>query len=297
MSDTKFNIRQDTQNDTTFDPKKVLSSSTDYQVRVCPSAANFPETSPSQFLIYLPEEVDQRDLTARPCKLYKGSLGGTLLNRLSSDPTGQTDSYQLAATTTEHRGAVLLSSNLAGETIYFDYWGLGSIVDADYFNGIDDELLELGDTSKYIHIKKDSNQTVDSATDVKLTWESAVSDPDSEFDNVNDRWVASNSYTIDIDVMLRVVADITTSTDGNPLVFTIYKNGVAESPIYYNQLSQSSSGVQQSLRTHTPVYHYKMSVVKDDYIEFFVNNINLTVSVQNIFLTDSAFFIRKTRGV
>lgn len=96
-------------------------------------ALNYPPSAPNRLFVSLPMRIDQSALAgARPMSL---KIGATSLTRVSSAPAA--NEYRVAPTTSERRDIVELHSSRTGVSLDFDFYGFGSVFNADDHNTID----------------------------------------------------------------------------------------------------------------------------------------------------------------
>jgi hypothetical protein len=126
---------------------------------VAPAAHNYPDTSATRTFIYLPEAIDQSDLSgSRPMTVTGSSFGN--LTRVGTSPGA--GEYRIPNTTTSSRPHIIeINSGQWGETISFDYYGTGTVENkpeaesfqADYvddaaaasFKRVYTKILEIGE--------------------------------------------------------------------------------------------------------------------------------------------------------
>ena len=129
------------------EPKHITAGDavSDYPFITSPLSYNAPEDAPVRVEIELPEIPDLSDLVNRPLKLYKNAiLPANLLTRVSGEPTTD-NTYRVGLPGTERSHCIQLSANLISTPIYFDYYGLGTVINKSNLESLITETLKAQD--------------------------------------------------------------------------------------------------------------------------------------------------------
>jgi hypothetical protein len=105
-----------------------------YLDKTVPSAANYPVVTPTRYFVEFPERVDLSDTGgSRPIVVYDNT-SSTTLTRVTGAPAA--NEYRVAPVDSIRRSVVEFNSGQAGDSISYDFYGMGSVFDADEFNKI-----------------------------------------------------------------------------------------------------------------------------------------------------------------
>jgi hypothetical protein len=113
------------------------------------SAANYPVVTPTRYFAEFPERIDLSDTGgSRPIVVYD-ETSSTTLTRTTGTPAA--NEYRVAPVDSIRRSIVEFHSGQAGNLISYDFFGMGSVFDADEFNKL---------TSWVNYLEITSNQTI-----------------------------------------------------------------------------------------------------------------------------------------
>lgn len=98
-----------------------------------PAAANFPiETgSPTRYFLAMPLSIDVSDLAGSKPFILKDVTSATTLTRVTSAPG--VNEFRVPPDTSNRRSTIELHSGQAGNTLGYDYYGIGTILTAFQF--------------------------------------------------------------------------------------------------------------------------------------------------------------------
>lgn len=100
-----------------------------YEPIFAPGSANFPDTTPTRYFMYLPFSIDVSDLGGSyPIALYDQDSSATL-TRVTAAPGA--NEYRVPPAASENNAVIELNAAQAGHEIDYDYYGLGSSLNAD----------------------------------------------------------------------------------------------------------------------------------------------------------------------
>jgi hypothetical protein len=96
--------------------------------------ANYPVGTPTRYFVEFPERIDLSDTGgSRPIVVYDNT-SSTTLTRVTGAPAA--NEYRVAPVDSIRRSVVEFNSGQAGDSISYDFYGMGSVFDADEFNKI-----------------------------------------------------------------------------------------------------------------------------------------------------------------
>ena len=102
-----------------------------YKARAVP-AVNYPVITGSRIFHRTPMVIDRSDLTgSRPIKVVDTTIGSTM-SRVTTAPTG--NEYRIPPASSIRRDVIEVSSTKVGNIIDFDFYGEGTVFNADEFN-------------------------------------------------------------------------------------------------------------------------------------------------------------------
>jgi hypothetical protein len=134
-----------------------ISQSGAYNDIVAPSAANYPVNTPTRYFIELPHRIDVSDLAgSRPITLYDNT-SSTTLTKVTTAPAA--NQYRVAPSDSIRRSVIEIHSGQAGNTLSYDYYGMGSVVDALEMNEIRYHNT-VTKTSTYVILDNDGFDTI-----------------------------------------------------------------------------------------------------------------------------------------
>jgi len=98
-----------------------------------PATPNYPVTTPTRYIISVPQVPDITDIGSRPILVYDVNTS-VLLTRVTGVPGA--NEYRLAPATSKRPDIIELHSGQAGHVIGFDYYGQGSVLNGSELNDI-----------------------------------------------------------------------------------------------------------------------------------------------------------------
>jgi len=96
------------------------------------AALNFPVNTPSRLFVYLPQRVDRSDLTGSRGITITDTTAAVNLTRVTGLPTG--NEYRIPPESSVRRDTIEISSTKLNRTISYDYYGIGSVLNANEYN-------------------------------------------------------------------------------------------------------------------------------------------------------------------
>lgn len=127
------------------EPKHIVAGNetSDYPFITAPASANAPEDAPTRIEIELPEIPDFSDTVNRPFLLYKDSIAPeNRLTQVSGEPTTD-NTYRVGLPGLERSHCLQLSENLMDTPIYFDYYGLGTVINKSNLENLIVDYLKV----------------------------------------------------------------------------------------------------------------------------------------------------------
>jgi hypothetical protein len=96
------------------------------------TAVNYPVNTPTRLFLELPQRVDRSDLSGtRPITVTDETVAVDL-TRVTGAPTG--NEYRISPESSIRRDIIEISSTKTGNSISYDYYGLGSVLNEDEVN-------------------------------------------------------------------------------------------------------------------------------------------------------------------
>lgn len=208
------------------EPKHIVAGDevSDYPFIPAPSSYNAPEDAPVRIEIELPEIPDLSDLVNRPLKIYKTAiLPANLLTRVAGEPTTD-NTYRIGLSGTERSHCLQLSANLISTPIYFDYYGLGTVLNKSNLESlIIDSLKVSQDTECQDMVLKSAtvNGMVYIGADKKLLSDTVTKNEVSAgLSNISN--LRSNVNECEMLKAISPGQTVTLITTPNPVVYTDY---------------------------------------------------------------------------
>lgn len=127
------------------EPKHIVAgdANSDYPFIQSPATYNAPENAPVRVEIELPEIPDFSDTVNRPFLLYKDSIApANRLTQVSGEPTTD-NTYRVGLAGLERSHCLQLSENLMDTPIYFDYYGLGTVINKNNLENMIVDYLKV----------------------------------------------------------------------------------------------------------------------------------------------------------
>jgi hypothetical protein len=127
------------------EPKHIVAgdANSDYPFIQSPETYNAPENAPIRVEIELPEIPDFSDTVNRPFLLYKDSIApANRLTQVSGEPTTD-NTYRVGLAGLERSHCLQLSENLMDTPIYFDYYGLGTVLNKSNLENLIVDYLKV----------------------------------------------------------------------------------------------------------------------------------------------------------
>lgn len=136
---------------------------------VASTSLNYPVNTGTRLFVFLPQRIDRSDLTgSRPITITDETIASNL-SRVTGVPTG--NEYRIPPESSVRRDAIEISSTKIGNTISFDYYGIGSVLNAYEYNKRH-WVNNYSITSNYIIDDNDYYNCIDvahSSTTTKIT--------------------------------------------------------------------------------------------------------------------------------
>lgn len=138
------------------EPKHIVAgdANSDYPFLQSPATYNAPENAPVRVEVELPEIPDLSDTVNRPFLLYKDSIApANRLTQVSGEPTTD-NTYRVGLPGLERSHCLQLSENLMDTPIYFDYYGLGTVINK---NNLENLIVDYLKVNNDVECKNDLN--------------------------------------------------------------------------------------------------------------------------------------------
>jgi hypothetical protein len=133
MADTYYDYTADPWNSDATDKIRVQSTeyAGGYADITAPAAVNYPPSAATRLFVTLPHMIDVSDLGGSYPIIIKNVTDAVVLTRVSGSPGS--NEYRVPAATSKRRDVIELNADKVSKVIGFDYYGIGSILNAEDF--------------------------------------------------------------------------------------------------------------------------------------------------------------------